>query len=198
MSIDSQLPLSDGPRESRDPHATRPPSSATLRAAPFAQRLENQFSITIQMPVPAIYAFWRNFQNFPLFMKDLTAVEVLSPTRSRWTVQIKAGLTSTWTAEIVEDIPYQLISWQSEKDSPITTKGTVQFLPAPAGRGTMVLLAIDYLIPGGRATELLTKLSGEDPVTLVKTNLKRLKALLETGEIPTTEGQPSGREGRKS
>jgi hypothetical protein len=52
---------------------------------------------------------------------------------------------------------------------------------------------MNYSIPGGKLTEWTTLFSGEDPDTLTITNLKRLKAFLETGEIPTTKGQTSGR-----
>jgi uncharacterized membrane protein len=53
---------------------------------------------------------------------------------------------------------------------------------------------MDYSVPGGKLTEFLTFFSGESPDILILTNLHRLKAFLETGEIPTTEGQSSGRE----
>jgi len=51
-----------------------------------------------------------------------------------------------------------------------------------------------YHVPGGRLTELAGQAAGEDPYSLTLTNLRRLKAYLETGEIPTIEGQPSGRD----
>ena len=53
---------------------------------------------------------------------------------------------------------------------------------------------MDYSVPGGKITELIAKMRGEDPDSLAIINLKRLKAFLETGEIATIEGQPSGRE----
>ena len=36
------------------------------------------------------------------------------------------------------------------------------------------------------------RLLGKDPGFLMRQDLRRLKALIETGEIPTTEGQPHG------
>jgi uncharacterized membrane protein len=72
--------------------------------------------------------------------------------------------------------------------------GAVWFVEAPAGRGTIVRLSLNYSVPGGKFSEWVTKLNGEDPDSLILLNLRRLKALLETGEIPTIEGQPSGRE----
>ena len=37
------------------------------------------------------------------------------------------------------------------------------------------------------------KILGEDPALQVQEDLRRLKQLMETGEIPTTGGQPTGR-----
>lgn len=163
-----------------------------LLAAP--PREENQFAITIGRSPEKIYAFWRDLTNLPRFMKDLSDVRILSRTRSRWTIRLKSGVATSWEAEIVRDEPGRSIAWKSLEGSRVKTSGSVYFTNAPAGLGTMVLLSMDLSIPGGRATELFTFFSGEDPKTLVLTNLKRLKAYLETGEIPTTEGQPSGRE----
>ena len=48
--------------------------------------------------------------------------------------------------------------------------------------------------PAGPAGALLAKLFGEEPEMQIRDDLRRFKCLVETGEIPTTEGQPSGRE----
>ncbi|MBC7386245.1 MAG: SRPBCC family protein [Cryobacterium sp.] len=158
------------------------------------EREENQFAITIKKSPTEIYSFFRDFTNLPRFMKDLKEVNILSPLRSKWTVNLSLGPTVSWDAEIIHDIPGESIGWKSLDDSEVKTKGKIRFLSAPAGKGSIVLLSMDYSVPGGKPVEWLTKLKGEDPHTLVLTNLKRLKALLETGEIPTTEGQSSGRE----
>jgi uncharacterized membrane protein len=47
--------------------------------------------------------------------------------------------------------------------------------------------------PGGIATKALSKLFGEDPSKQLTEDLRRFKQLMETGEIATIEGQPSGR-----
>ena len=45
-----------------------------------------------------------------------------------------------------------------------------------------------------RPGALLAKLFGEEPEMQIRDDLRRFKRLVETGEIPTTEGQSSGRE----
>jgi uncharacterized membrane protein len=68
------------------------------------------------------------------------------------------------------------------------------FEPALAGRATVVSFKVAYPSVVGRLVGMARMFQGEDPDTQAAVNLRRLKALLETGEIATTEGQPNGRE----
>ena len=51
-----------------------------------------------------------------------------------------------------------------------------------------------YNPPAGPLGSLIAKLTGREPAILLKEQLRRLKQLLETGEIATTEGQPTGKD----
>ncbi len=50
-----------------------------------------------------------------------------------------------------------------------------------------------YRVPGGRSVTALAKLIGHEPERELREDLRRFRQLLETGEIATTVGQPSGR-----
>lgn len=154
----------------------------------------SKFSVTIGKTQAEIFAFWRDFKNLTLFMKDIKDIRIISAKKSHWTVALKSGLKAEWDAEITAERVNEMIAWKSLKGSEVETSGSVWFSPAPGDRGTVVSLIMDYSVPGGKLTELLTKITGEDPDSLAFINLRRLKAYLETGEIPTTEGQSSGRE----
>lgn len=152
-------------------------------------------AITINKPRAEVFRFFRDFKHLPLFMKDLSHIDKKSETLSRWTVQLKNGLKVQWDAEIIAERVNEMISWRSVgHESEVHQAGSVWFLEAPYGRGTIVRLAMNYKVPGGRLTELAAKLTGEDSENLIHTNLRRLKSFLETGEIPTVTGQPSGRD----
>ncbi|MBX2993326.1 MAG: SRPBCC family protein [Bdellovibrionaceae bacterium] len=153
----------------------------------------SKIAATVGVPREAAYLFFRDLENLPSFMKDLKSIEVISETRSRWTVEIK-GISATWEAEITQDIPGEMIAWESVEGSEIQTQGAIWFRTAPENLGTILNLELEYKVPGGKLTELVTALSGESPAALAFTNLRRLKCLLETGEIATIEGQPSGRD----
>lgn len=154
---------------------------------------KSRLAVTVDVPPELAYAFFRDFSNLPLFMKDLKSIVIVSPTRSRWTVEVK-GITAEWEAEITSERPGEMISWRSVKGFDVDTSGTIWFSPASQDRGTVISLILDYKIPGGKLTEFLTMISNEDPQSLAITNLRRLKCYLETGEIATVDGQTSGRE----
>jgi len=46
--------------------------------------------------------------------------------------------------------------------------------------------------PAGELGHAVAKLFGKDPSFIMRQDLRRLKALMETGEIPTIEGQTHG------
>lgn len=170
------------------------PSYRESRRTRKTEERERVYAVTINKEPLEVFSFFRNFKNLPLFMKDLTAVEVLSKERSHWVVVLKSGAKVEWNAEIIHEVPGKSISWVSLEGSAVSTRGTVNFEKAPGKLGTVVSLMMDYSIPGGKLSEFALLFTGETPGLLVLTNLKRLKALLETGEVPTTEGQPSGRD----
>jgi uncharacterized membrane protein len=167
--------------------------SKFFREDQFSENDRKHVAVTVGVPPEVAYLFFRDFENLPLFMKDLKSVEILSKTKSHWTVEVK-GIKVEWDAEITDERPGEMISWQSVEGSQVETSGTIWFSPAPQDLGTVIRLDLDYKIPGGKLTELLTKLSGEDPKSLAFTNLRRLKCYLETGEIATIDGQSSGRD----
>jgi hypothetical protein len=62
----------------------------------------------------------------------------------------------------------------------------------PLDRGTILRLALRYMPPAGSIGAAIAKLFGKDPEAEIAADLRRLKQLLETGEISATKGQPVG------
>ncbi len=150
-------------------------------------------SVTIDRPVAELFAFWRNFENLPRFMEHLEAVTATSPDRSHWVARAPAGMRVEWDAEIINEVGNQVIGWRSLPGSDVTSAGSVNFDDAGPGRGTRITVHLQYGPPAGKLGALFAKLFGEEPSQQIHEDLRRLKRLLETGEVPTTEGQPSGR-----
>ena len=68
----------------------------------------------------------------------------------------------------------------------------VSFTEAPGDRGTEIHVDLDRSAPGGKLGEMVQKLTGREPLAKVKDDLRRFKALVETGEIPRSDGAPEG------
>jgi uncharacterized membrane protein len=169
-------------------------NTASEADADVARDVHVEKSITIAASPEELYSFWRNFENLPHFMEDLESVTQLDGNRSHWVARGPGGKKVEWDAEIYNEKEGELIAWRSLPDADVTNAGSVHFQEAPGGRGTYLKVVLNYNLPGGKAAALFAKLFGQEPGQLVESNLKRLKQLLEAGEIPTTEGQPSGRE----
>lgn len=150
-------------------------------------------TVTINRPRPEVYAYWRSFANLPHFMLHLEEVRVLDAGRSHWVARAPLGQTVSWDAELTEDRPDERIAWRSLPDSQIKTRGVVRFHDAPAGQGTEVRVHLTYEPPLGSAGAEMARLLGEEPHNQIRDDLRRFKQLLETGQIPSTLGQTSGR-----
>jgi len=150
-------------------------------------------AITINSQPETLYRFWRNLENFPRFMRHLVEVKSTSERTSHWIAKAPAGAHVEWDAEIVEDEANSRIAWRTLPNSAVEHEGVVSFEPAPGGRGTIVRVSMSYLPPAGKVGVQVAKLFGEEPALQVDEDLRRMKQLIETGEIATTEGQPAGR-----
>jgi uncharacterized membrane protein len=173
--------------------STATPEQADQVSVPYGKGVRVEKAVTINAPAQQVYAFWRNFENLPRFMHNLESVTVHDDKRSRWVAKGPAGSKVDWEAEIINEIPNELIGWRSIEGSRVDNAGSVHFTPAPGNRGTEVKVVLRYDPPAGVVGATVSKLLGEDPAMNVQEDLRRLKRLIETGEIPTTEGQPTGR-----
>lgn len=140
-------------------------------------------SITINRPVEELYRFWRNLENLPRFMQHLKSVERITDTLSRWHAEGPAGTTVEWNAEIINEVPNQVIGWRSIEGSDVVSAGSVNFDDAGAGRGTILRVRLQYSPPGGKAGAAFAKLFGRDAATEIREDLRRFKQLVESGEI---------------
>ncbi len=149
-------------------------------------------AITIQQPVEEVYAFWRQLENLPRFLRHVVAVIVKDKIHSRWTVNPGSGQNFEWDAEIIEELPNEVLSWRSMPDAEVDNAGSVRFQRATGDRGTVVKVSLIYRPPAGKVGVMIAKLLGWDAKAEVEEDLLRVRSLLETGEIPTIKGQPNG------
>lgn len=149
--------------------------------------------LTVNKPRNEVYSFWRELENLPLFMKHLENVTTFDDKTSEWTAKVPGDMgTITWRSEIVNDEEDEKISWKSLPDSTIENEGTVHF--RDAGKfGTEIHVIINYRAPMGTPGEGVAKMLNPAFEEMVQEDVKNFRRFMETGELPTTEGQPSGR-----
>lgn len=155
-------------------------------------------TVTIKKPLEQVYAYWRQLENLPVFMTHLSNVKQLDDKRSHWEVNFpETGLHLHWDAILVEEEINHLLSWRSVPGASIDNSGEVRFRRAPGDKGTEVQVALTYRPPLGEIGESIGKFLNPVFAVMVKEDVRRFKQLLETGELPTSEAQPTGRKKRK-
>lgn len=143
--------------------------------------------VTINLPREQVFAFWRDFQNLPLFMDNIVSVSTIDERTSHWVVAAPADKTVEWDSLITEEIENELIVWESAPDADIKNTGRIEFSDAPPGRGTQVSATIVYDPPGGDIGKMIAKLFQKEPKVQARQDMRRLKQLLETGEVSRSD-----------
>ncbi|PWT89357.1 MAG: cyclase [Proteobacteria bacterium] len=165
---------------------------AETTSVPYELGIRVDRSITIARPRAEIYRFWRNLSNLPRFMKNVRSVTEECGTRSHWVVEAPGGRTVEWDAVIHNELENELIAWRSLAGAQVANAGSVWFQDAPGGRGTEVKVELQYNPPAGALGAIVASLFGKEPGQQIREDLYRLKALMETGEVVTVDGQTSG------
>lgn len=150
-------------------------------------------AVTIRRGAEELYRFWRDFENLPRFMPSLVSVTSIDERRSHWVAKARAGRTVEWDAEIVNEIPNELIAWRTLARADVISAGSVAFQPTRSGTETAVHVKLQYEPPAGRFGAALAWMLGREPSQTIREDLRRFKAIVEAGESPTAEGQPRGR-----
>lgn len=167
------------------------------RRATHLQTLELTGSTTVRRSPQEVYGFWRRLENLPSVMAHVEEITTSGGGRSHWTVRAPFGRTVEWDAEITEDVPGRLLSWQSLPGADVENSGTIRFASAPGDRGTEVHVRVRYRVPGGALARALARYAGEDPHQQLDDDLRRFKQVMETGEITRSDGAPEGKRARR-
>lgn len=161
-------------------------------SVPHQLGVQVQHSVLVSLPAEEIYQFLHNLENLPRFLTHVQSLERTGDNRAHWVMRGPAGMPLEWDSEIINDVANEQIGWRSVDSPEVEMAGAVRLDSAPQGRGTTVRLSLQYVPVGGAFGALIAKLFGRDPEREIKSDMRRLKQLLEAGEIATTRGQPAG------
>lgn len=172
-------------------------SAPAVRGVREGGAMELTATTTIRKPPPKVYAFWRDLDNLPTFMAHLEEIRTTGDRTSHWSASAPFGKNVEWDAEIVDETPGEKIAWRSTGNADVPNAGTVRFVPAPDGVSTEVHVVLSYDIPGGAIGKAVARYFGEEPHQQLDDDLRRLKQVLETGQVVRSDGAPWGKRARK-
>lgn len=153
---------------------------------------KHDVAVVINRDAEQLYAYWRELENLPRLFEHLERVEPIDQTQSLWVARDPFGRDIQWQAEIHNEVPGEMIAWRSLAGSQLDTAGSIHFKPLSEGRGTAVTLTLKYDPPAGRTGAAVAKMLGSGMESEISTALRRLKQVMESGELATTAGQPRG------
>jgi uncharacterized membrane protein len=143
------------------------------RVIDMAPRRAKAQTVTIACPVERIERFWRDPDQLSVVLGDIADIDADGPDRYRW--RVSAAPDVTWDSRLVEE-PGGIRFVGNGNEIVVT------YRPAPRELGTEVTLCVKApapaLLSGGAAFKVLY----------------RLRALMQTGEVPTIQSNPSARE----
>ncbi len=155
--------------------------------------VETTRSVTIGAPPEDVYERWRDPETMSRLYGDLLEVSAQNEDRWRWTASGPLGASVSWDTRVVEDRPGERLRWESLGNAPVASEGSVRFREAPADRGTEVTFRFRFEPPGGAVGAAVTDRLEIVPESLAGVVLDRFKSLVETGELPSLESNPSAR-----
>jgi uncharacterized membrane protein len=154
--------------------------------------VQEQATMTMNKPADELYKLWQDVESAPRFMESIQTVTRTGKKTSHWVMDLPGGRTLEWDSELTAQEEGRRLAWRTIGDPAVPSAGQVVFEPAVSGRGTVVRLNQDFLIPGGKIAAALGGLFSRTPGGFVRENLRHFKQLAEAGEIATTRGQSHG------
>ncbi len=174
--------------KSRAPAPAHPPDSAPGRTARqhwFGDYLVTGRTVTIDAPRQTLFDMLRDPARLPGILSNLQDMQAIGPDTWRWHIKGPLGQQIEAHTRIVEERSGESLAWRSTDDSPLDTEGKITLRDAPGGRGTELTARIAYRPPGGDVGHWIATAFRRDPHSQGRHDLKRLKMLVETGEIAT-------------
>jgi uncharacterized membrane protein len=145
-----------------------------------------------------LLAAWREPAVQQLVMGHFATLVSGDAAQMRWRIEVPAAGAVEVDSREVEFVDGQRVRHASRTTSgpEARTWTTLSLHPAPADFGTEATMVVDYELPGGMLAESAMKLLGSAPDALADKALRRFKALIEAGEVPTLQRNPSARDDR--
>ncbi len=161
-----------------------------------SNRVQTHAVQTIRATPDEVYNTYARIELLPSWQEGVVSVQRTSGNKLHWKIEDPGtGKSLEFDSEEVEKVPGKRHVSRITTGPAAGTTATFTLEPHPAGRGTITTLISDFTVPGGWVTNAVASVISRSPQQTVIENLRHLKELIESGQIPTVEGQPAGRRG---
>ncbi|RAO11597.1 SRPBCC family protein [Micromonospora noduli] len=145
--------------------------------------------VTVDRSRDEVIGFWTDRERLDRALAGWATLQQLDERRWRCVARDRAGGETQWQAEITVEGTGTLM-WRVE-DGPMPQLGRIELTEAPQGRGTEIRAELRYR--SGPVRRLAGLVSGDEPDLALRDALRRVKALIECGQVVDTREDPSGR-----
>jgi len=144
------------------------------------QHLSTHTSLDVDRPVADVFAFFKDFENFPRVTDGLKCVVDHQDGRSHWEAFTPSGDVVAWDAVVTKYVPNVVIAWRSVPGSLVDMSGLVRFTPLSPTR-THLEMDLSYArsAADGRLTDALHSFVAPNPARRLEETLRRTRLYLE-------------------
>jgi len=166
--------------------AARPFISAAVRKAGARRRsLSTTSTIEIARPVPEVFAFFKDFENFPRVIGSVRSVLDYQDGRSHWELYTPSGAVVEWDAVVTKYVPNSVIAWESVVRSLVDSSGIVRFTALSPSR-TRVDLSITHRPIQTTLKDAIRTLLAPPGSNMMDRHLDRIRFYLESLPVAPT------------
>ncbi len=147
----------------------------------MSEWLEHSVQVEVAAPIEHVWNLWHNIELMPRWMKWIESVKVLEdkPELSRWKLATTT-LEFTWLSQILQEIPHQIIQWESVDGLP--NRGAIRFYDRK--ESSIVKLTVAYSVPGILAMLMDNGFVRKAVESTLQADMDRFKAYA-LSELPT-------------
>ncbi len=151
---------------------------------------------TINASSDQVFQIYSRPELLPAWQEGVVSVTVTGENSLHWVMQDPGtGKQIEFDSEVLETVPGQR-HVSRIVNGPFETTTVMFSLEENAyGKGTVATLVGDFKVPGGIVGNAVAAVVSRSPEQTTIENLRHLKQLIESREIPSVEGQPTGPRG---
>jgi uncharacterized membrane protein len=150
-----------------------------VRRGTARRRVTLSVSLDVQRPVHEVFAFCKDFENFPKIFGSLHSVIDYQDGRSHWEAFSASGRVVAWDAVVTKYVPNSVIAWSSVPRSEVETKGLIRFV-AKGAAATQLTIDLSYRPRETRFNDALHALAVPRREDQVRADLARAAFYIES------------------